>query len=505
MIPISIPNRPFATELLTGAMLPDGFFESSLAFQKINSHFRNDGALPINDLRISFESASSPGIRVTAQTHSVDRLEPGAARLLAWDIDVSSAPVGKHFISFIAESPAGRTRRIVRIFVTRVSYNASTGSYVVRAPEGELSLRILEGIRPADEPEATEVFPDDFLDQARSLQFKATEHVGTIKPYTGLLLPTHLSFTLRPTPYSGQYGDLPYQDPWWKVLALIALIVAIVAALIFGIINAAMGGSPVGIPGVGPCASLSCSSTPLGVAALISWGVAFVAGLALAADARDPFRRGQDHTLPGPGEVTISEIVDLRGEYPEPVALGRPFKVKARWNYKRITRDAAGGTHEYDFEAEDVNENVHVLSRYEVTASDLAKVSKKDPFIVRASFFDKNEKIVAGSQLFVRCILVGLDGAVRGQVRSFLLQDDAVSPDERANDGIYTGQYFFSDTEKGSWQIYVIAQDINQAQPSMEPETAAQIIGGVIVTHQTEVNFSGGICPNVPDGEVRVE
>lgn len=505
MIPISIPNRPFATELLTGAMLPDGFFESSLAFQKINSYFRNDGLAPINNLRISFESASSPGIRVTALTHSVDTLEPGAARLLAWDIDVSGAPVGKHFVSFIAESPAGRTRRIVRIFVTRVRYDASTGSYVVSAPEGELSVRILEGIRPADEPEAKEVFPDDFLDQARFQQFKAREYLGTIKPYTGFLLPTHVSFTLRPVPYSGQYGDLPYQDPWWKVLGFIALIVAALVAVVLGIINGLMGGAPVGIPGVGPCASIACSSTPLGVVAGIHWILAFAGGIALAADSRDPFRRGQDHTLPGAGEVTISESVELKGEYLEPVALGRPFKVKAQWNYKRVTRSAAGATREYGFEAEDLNENVHVLSRYEVTAPDVAKAGKKEPFIVRASFYDKDEKLVSGAQLFVRCILVGLRDDVRGQVRSFILQDDAVSPDERANDGIYTGQYFFMDTERGFWQIYVIAQDVNHAQPSMDPETAAQIIGGLVVTHQTEITFRGGTCPNVPDGQVRVD
>ena len=44
MSTIDIPNRPFATEIITGLMLPDGVFETTLGKQKINAQFKNTGA-----------------------------------------------------------------------------------------------------------------------------------------------------------------------------------------------------------------------------------------------------------------------------------------------------------------------------------------------------------------------------------------------------------------------------------------------------------------------------
>lgn len=84
------------------------------------------------------------------------------------------------------------------------------------------------------------------------------------------------------------------------------------------------------------------------------------------------------------------------------------------------------------------------------------------------------------------------------------MQDDGVGPDSNANDGVYTGRHFFSSKDQGFWQIYVIAQDVNNAQSDMSPEDAAKIIGGMIVTHQLTITFEGGTCPVVPDGDVHV-
>jgi hypothetical protein len=32
-------------------------------------------------------------------------------------------------------------------------------------------------------------------------------------------------------PFAGQYGDLPYQDPWWKVLLIILAVILAIAAI----------------------------------------------------------------------------------------------------------------------------------------------------------------------------------------------------------------------------------------------------------------------------------
>jgi hypothetical protein len=93
-----------------------------------------------------------------------------------------------------------------------------------------------------------------------------------------------------------------------------------------------------------------------------------------------------------------------------------------------------------------------------------------------------------------------------GEYRKFTLQDDGFSPDKDPNDGIYTGIYYFRQEEqaRGLWRYFVIAQDINHAQPGMSPEEAAQIIGGMVLTHQLVITFDQDACPYVPDGYVNV-
>jgi hypothetical protein len=47
-----------------------------------------------------------------------------------------------------------------------------------------------------------------------------------------LVLPTKFSYTVQGTPFVGQFGPLPFQDPWWKVLLAIAALVLLVAGMI---------------------------------------------------------------------------------------------------------------------------------------------------------------------------------------------------------------------------------------------------------------------------------
>ena len=54
------------------------------------------------------------------------------------------------------------------------------------------------------------------------------------------------------------------------------------------------------------------------------------------------------------------------------------------------------------------------------------------------------------------------------------------------------------------WTYYVLAQDINNAQPDLKPEDAAQIIGGMLLTNQLTLSFDQDTCQFVPDGHVTV-
>jgi len=66
-------------------------------------------------------------------------------------------------------------------------------------------------------------------------------------------------------------------------------------------------------------------------------GAAAAAVAAAASDYRDPIRRGQDHTIPDPGERTLREAVDIAIQYPQLPLPGRPFHTEVKWQYQRHT------------------------------------------------------------------------------------------------------------------------------------------------------------------------
>ncbi len=219
--------------------------------------------------------------------------------------------------------------------------------------------------------------------------------------------------------------------------------------------------------------------------------------LAGESDERDVLRRGEDHTAPSAGELTVSEALDIEFIPRDPVALGRPFSVDVAWAYQRHTNSGRTLSHTVP---QETGTNVHVLSRYEINAPDTIRAYQKEPFEITAKFFDADGAQLRGEALFVQCFLFGPSG----QTLRFPLTDDGMKPDTAATDGTYTGQVSFLRQERGMWKYFVLAQDVNTATPEMKPEQAAQIIGGMVLTHQLTIGFSGGTCPLVPDGHVNV-
>jgi hypothetical protein len=512
MIPIDIINRPFAVDFITGMMLPDGIFEATLGRQQLNAHFTNKGSSALSALKIYAESTSHPGVVITPATHYVSSLTGGASSLNAWEVDVSNAPAGKHYVSFIVENAAGRTRIIRRIFVTRVNFNAADQTFSVEVPEGVMTVSFREllvsnnadggcGCKKGTKRHKARQDQNPISDALRILKSIDMNDLKDCPPQTMLVKKLSAGIVYNP-PFAGQYGDLPYQDPWWKtllaILAVILFIAAFVVAAVFGTV--ALG---VVTAGVGAVATIACCSVPFFVALGLAAAAISSAILSSAADHRDPFRRGQDNTIPGPGELTVGESLEFEIDYLEPIVQGTPYAIGTKWNYTRTTRDGAAVERNYNYSVSEVNNNIHVLSHYEIDAPDVVKVyeQRKKRFIVKARFFDKDEKELRGAQLFVKCFLQRKSD---NQIITFNLQDDGNGVDEKANDGTYTGTHYFDSVDDGYWKIYVIAQDINSANEGMTPDEAAQIIGGQVLTHQLTINYSGGTCPLVPDGEVHV-
>ena len=508
MIALTVPNRPFATDAITGLQLPDGIFEASLGQQRVNAHFTNTGGAAINNAQVYIESVSHPSIAIIPATYPVPQLSVGAARLLYWDADFSNVPPGVYHISFIAEGPGGdRSRSIKKIFVTRTEFDPATTTFTAATPEGVLAVRFADLVGPKDgccgrKPSRRRGRRDtsNFLTKVSKL-FRG--HDPNFEFCPPGYLPRRMQVAVTPTPpYAGQYGDLPYNDPWWKVVLCIVAVALLIAA---AIVASQEGGEVVvttdggGGGGAEDCCGVEAQggSSSYVVAGLVA-AAAAAATLAGYSDARDPFRRGQDNTAPAAGELTLAERLTGTFAYGEPVALGKPFSVGAKWEYTRVTTGAT-----YTHAVTETNPNTHVLSTYKVTAPDVVRLYRRELFIVRAQFFDADGKALRGSDLLVQCFLAG----PQGQFRSFILQDDGVPPDDEPGDGIYTGRFQFAGEEpdpRGLWMFYVIAQDINNARADMAPEDQARIIGGVVVTHQLAITFDSGTCALVPDGHVNV-
>jgi hypothetical protein len=525
---LHIPNRPFASELITGLALPDGIFEIALGQQMINAHVRNTGNAAVTNTSIYLESVSDPGIVIAPATQVITSLPQAGARVFSWRADFTKATPGKKLVSFVCVDGSGaKTRIIKQIFVTRTTYDATTNTVSMETPQGILKAGFPLLVRPVDDgcggggggcggggggcgcccvckhtaAGAKRLLTTFSKDVALLPSILGAAVNGQLRLCPTWYLPQGIGCVWMPNPpYAGPYGALPFEDPWWKILLCIVAVILLVAASIVSGGSITLGnGDPSGMGKAGSgqncCGLAAGGSTSSYVAAgLVAAAAACVTAAGLS-DVRDPVRRGQDHTAPGPGELTVAESMYAELEFPESVVLGQPFAIGAKWKYKRTTN-----MREYLYSAHEVRQNVHVLSKYEVTAPNINHQFREEPWIVRAQFWDIHGKLMTGADLFVQCFLIG----PTGQVIKLLLQDDGVAPDAKANDGTYTAFHRFLRDAEGLWKYFVIAQDVNNAQPDMSPEQAAQIIGGMVRTHQLTISFQGGTCKLVPDGYVNV-
>jgi hypothetical protein len=520
-VALNIVKRPFATENISGLMTPDGIFVTTLGPQGLNAQFVNPGSTLSDSAQIYFESVDDPSIAVTAATFAVPALPGTATKVLTWQADFSNASPGKHLVSFMVVQGAQSTRVIAQIFVMSVGFNPATKTFIATVPEGLMNVQFIDligstapcgGGSGGGKGCGCTCNCDSEVDLSRSAVLAHVAKAFSLTPTgkfnacLGGFLPHHVVVGVVPNPpYAGQYGDLPFQDPWWKiVLCIIAAILAIAAAVVEGLSGGDLtvsGGTSGGDdPGAPNCCGfqLQGGGGSSSVAAGLAAAAATVATIAACSDVRDPFRRGQDHTMPAAGALTTAEGLKLTITYLETMQLGKPFAIGAKWSYTRETTAGA-----LTYAVDETQHNVHVIDSYVITAPNVVRSYQREPFIVEAKFTGPNGQLYRGGELFVQCFLIG----PAGQLRKFLLEDNGAGGrfgDATANDGVYTGGWQFTVDDKGIWTFLVIAQDINDATPNMTPDQAAQIIGGMVLTHQLSITFEGGTCPLVPDGHVHV-
>ena len=137
--------------------------------------------------------------------------------------------------------------------MTQVSFNTATKEFSAVTPEGVMTVSFDTIFRPSKRGccpprPPKQDFPTGFnnnrkdkrqsKDQPNIIEILGeTAQRGTFdrdfKLCSPYYLPGKLHLNIVPTPpFSGQFGDLPFQDPWWKILlAIIAALLLLAAAI----------------------------------------------------------------------------------------------------------------------------------------------------------------------------------------------------------------------------------------------------------------------------------
>jgi hypothetical protein len=211
-------------------------------------------------------------------------LAPGAARTVYFKVDVRTAAPRKHQVEFVCRNmlgmaDPGHPARFVRkqIFVSRTTVDSATGEVVAEVQEGTLRFRLREfALDQKNGRKARRRCPPSRRRQPQRVQRDKLRETlqalldgrpidpcviqeiltcycscgprdgGGDDPYDPknpsdgrfcygpfYAFPTRFSYTVIPRqPFAGQYGPIPFQDPWWKVLLLIIAIILLIAGAI---------------------------------------------------------------------------------------------------------------------------------------------------------------------------------------------------------------------------------------------------------------------------------
>jgi len=483
-VPVTIPFRPFAVCSQTNMMNTDGFFLINMGKQIIQTSITNESNTTLKNVRVYIEGISDPGIPLSTSIEYVGDVPPNASFSCRFITSFIAASPGIANISFIIESDGFSFKRIIKkIFITRVDYNKATKTYSVVMPEGSMKINIHNAI----------------------VGFGEKDPCNPEKRKPFIALPTDVTYDWVPNPpYEGIRGPLPYNDPWWKIaLGILSGAVALGALLYDYFNDGELDGGFVSVKGTfeETDPSVCCPSVTTTATNIDDWierglysAAGAIATVAIASDGPDLHYRGQEQTPPAPGELTVSESVRLKINYPASPSPGRDYSIKGDWKYTRTTTNKT-----YTFDTSDQRQNIHFLESYEVKAPNTHHPG--EPLQICASFQKPDGSYYSGNELYVNAVLVSTQGAVR----RFQLCDDGIGLDEKANDNLYCGGlYNEEELEPGNWYLFVFAQDVNTVKEGTPPFDAAHTIGGLLLTSQFALNFNGPPCELKHDAVIQV-
>jgi len=476
-VPFAVNKRAFAVEPITGLMLPDGIFDIAIRRQLISVYVENASALTIGRFWARIPRSSDYTLTGQWQIDVNDDLVSGASTLLQWEVTFRGASPGKKSLRIefggmsIGEGGKesfwdGYTE--ARYFLASTTFDEATGEYRCEVPEGSLSM----------------VFEN-------SLQAPPTRPHGAEGEVPPIQFPQRFKAVLTPGGLA-----IPFDDPWWKVVAWIIAAIAALGAIVEA--KEGNGAAVVGIGGHGhdnPGDYVWCVPdptalgkdnymTPAGALSAIANG-AMLVGLA---DDADPWERGRIAANLQANESPITERVSVELDYPAEMRAGSPFNVGARWTYEGKFNTGRVAVHSVD----EVQPNVH-LAQWEIDAPKETLHSK--PIIVSIRGTKAGGDFYRSDELYAFAIFISPD---EHSFRVPLL-DDGGRFDSVASDGWFTGAIVIEEligrapfNPIGEWRVQFVVQDVNGATADMPPKEAAQHIGGALLMAPISASQTNG-------------
>ena len=205
---------------------------------------------------------------------------PGASHTVYFKVDIRNAVPRKHEVEFVCRNMAGMAdpdnplRRVKKqIFVSSTKLDNETGDIVSEVQEGTLTFKLKQVVidRINGRASRKKCSPKKNNPQNKDTQEKLRDVLQALldgkqidpciiheilssccsdgkghdiddrqdprKPYDGRFcyepfyaFPTKFSYSIIPKePFEGQYGPIPFDDPWWKVLLIIIAVVLLIA------------------------------------------------------------------------------------------------------------------------------------------------------------------------------------------------------------------------------------------------------------------------------------
>lgn len=218
------------------------------------------------------------GQQVSGSWIELGELAPGDMRTIYIKVNCAAAEPRKHDVEFELENPFQpdfthfKFLADQKIFVSRSGYNSVTKEFVCECDRGKLFLKLREvaveyttlrnAVRCARnyrakhgeilEVQVRRILQDlidgnqvdlcelkQLLDRVCTDQEEGdnngnNENGGTKRWHCGdiFMLPTKFDYRVEPDPaYTGQFGPLPFDDPWWKsLLIFLAIILSLLAS-----------------------------------------------------------------------------------------------------------------------------------------------------------------------------------------------------------------------------------------------------------------------------------